>query len=196
MSAADDRTAFLARNPVRLQIAEWCEEKPHTREELARRLDRPPGGLSAPATMLRHGALVEAGTTPPAANGRRSTRLVLAPNWRPALREARRGQIRSALERGSDLLLIKLPETEAACHALAAGLPDIEWGADLAGEQLGLLLVPHRDPRGATAIRAAQALRRAGAEALRLRINSPMGAADLERWAGEVLASDQLQSGE
>ena len=188
MAAPRDRVAFLASSETRLRIAQWCATEALSREEIAERLNRPSGGLSAPNTMARRKALVPAGYTSPSENGRRAELLKLSPSWRAVLRRAEQLRPPGALIAGTDLLLVPLAETEAACQVISAGAPDIDWGMELAGDQLGVLLASRRDGRGQSTIRVAAQLERAGAHPMRLRLNTPMSSAELQSWAKQVIS--------
>lgn len=191
MAAAQDRSGFLASNATRLQIAEWCEREAISREEIARRLNRPSGGVSAPTTMLRRQALVNAGYAGDRGGERGAELLRLSPGWKKALQEARRMRRPTALEPGTDLFLIPLGSTESACRALAqAKGDDIEWGMQLDGEQLGMLLGARRHPRGLSAIRTAATLEHAGVRPWRIRLKEPMTAEELRAWTAEVAGVD------
>jgi len=171
MAKEADRIAFLA-EPTRLKIAEWCASESLSREEIARRLNRASGSLSAPDTMLRRKALIAAGSSAGARGGRPAELLRLNPAWRRALTEALGRRLPGALEPGTDLLLIPLAATETACSVLASGKVEMEWGARMDGEQIGLILSPRRDPQSRATIRAVAALDRAGVRAARVRRTS------------------------
>jgi hypothetical protein len=188
MESDEDRIAFLLEDETRLQIAQWCEAEELSREDLARRLNRPSGGLSAPTTMLNRGALRRAASRGSKGQaGRRAKRLTLDPAWAVALHEALKRRTPAVLERGTAFLLVPLAETENACRALAAGIDEIAWGARLDGEQLGLILSPHPDVDSRAMIRAVAALARAGAQPLRVQLQRPMAAAELREWAATVI---------
>jgi hypothetical protein len=186
MDIMADRTKFLTSDPTRLVIAEWCAAESLSRETIAARLKRRSGSLSAPDTMLRRKALLHAGLEAKAGPGRRAELLKLNPKWREPLRQALTLRRPGRLEEGTDLLLIPLAATGRACEALLREDMDLEWGARLDGEQLGLILSPKRDPHGAATIRAAAALDRAGVRAARVRLQSVMAAGELRSWASLV----------
>src|ERR1700722_5055312 len=163
MSVLADRTAFLAGNDLRLQVAEWCRSEQLSREEIAKRAGRASGSMSAPDTMLGRGALVEVADESPKEGPRRARTLKLNPEWEQALENALGLKRPASLEAGSDLLLISLGSTEDACSVLAEyELDDIEWGTRLDGEQMGLMISPRRDMDSRSTIRAVAALERAG----------------------------------
>ena len=60
MHASEDRTGFLDEE-TRLEVALACREAPLTHPQIAKKLDRDPGGLTATQTMFRRGALIDAG---------------------------------------------------------------------------------------------------------------------------------------
>jgi hypothetical protein len=190
MAVQADRTAFLA-EPTRLKIAEWCASERLSREEIARRLDRPSGGLSAPDTMIRRKALVVVGVAAARHGGRRAELLRLNPTWRKPLAEALRRRLPGGLEPGTDLLLIPLAATESACTVIANGNVELAWGARLEGEQLGLILSPRRDPQSRATIRAVAALDSAGVRAARLRLQSVMAPEELREWA-RIVSGNEL----
>jgi hypothetical protein len=189
MAERADRLAFLA-EPTRLKIAGWCESESLSREEIAKRLGRPSGGLSAPETMLRRGALVSDGFGAAGRSGRRPELLRLDAAWRKPLAEALQRRPPGGLEPGTDLLLIPLVETESACAAIARGELETEWGARLEGEHLGLILSPRHDPQSRATIRAIAALDRAGVRAARVRLQDLMAPDELREWANIVCGTD------
>jgi hypothetical protein len=188
MESLADRSRFLAADITRFRVAEWCGTESISRETIAERLGRPSGSLSAPRTLLKHGALVASGYKSATTVGPRARLFRLNPDWLAALDEARRLLRPGLLEAGTELLLIPLAGTEDACVALLAdGASEIEWGARLDGEQIGLLLSPHRDPSGGSTIRAVAALEKAGVRPVRLRLQAPLPAEELARWATGVV---------
>lgn len=191
MAIVADRTRFLASDPTRLAIAEWCAGESLSRETIAARLNRRSGGLSAPDTMLRRKALIHAGFDTEVRPGRPAELLKLDPAWREPLMQALRLRRPGELKPGTDLLLIPLVATESACEALARGDVDVEWGAQLEGEQVGLILSPRRDPHGRATIRAVAALSRAGVHAARVRMQGIMAPEELQRWASVVAGEDR-----
>jgi hypothetical protein len=159
MAKSLDRTAFLS-EPTRLLIAELCRDEALTDEEIASLLERPSGSLSQPKTMRTHKALVRGKKRRPS-DGRgaaETSRFNPDPVWGEALDEARRRQRRVWTAGRQDLLLIPLHETPAACAAIATGIAEIEWGAQLAGERAGLVVAPQAGTDGASTIRVVQAL--------------------------------------
>jgi hypothetical protein len=186
MELLADRSRFLAADITRFRVAEWCDAEPISKETIAERLGRPSGSLSAPETLLKHGALVAAGHAAATGSGPRARLFQLNSDWKAALDEARRLLRPVHLEAGTDLLLIPLAGTEDACGALVRDDVEIAWGARLDGEQVGLLLSPRRDPAGRATIRAVASLERAGVRPVRLRLEAPMPAEELRRWAAHV----------
>jgi len=184
-----DRTAFLS-EPTRLQIAELCSEDDLTDEEIAAALGRSLGSVSAPRTMRAHGALIR-GKTRKATDGRgaaKTSRFNPASVWTQALEEAQRQRWVDRPGSSRDLLLISLRETPAACAAIAAGIPDIEWGAQLGGERTGLVVAPQVDRDGASTIRVMEAL---GSEVdvVRLHLDEVMSPPELRSWSARVAPS-------
>lgn len=194
-----DRARFLAADPTRLRIAEWCEAEALTREQIADRLGRPSGGMSAPDTMLRRKALLHAGFAESGrAGGRKAELLRLSQTWRKPLLDALQLRRPGALMPDMDLLLIPLATTASACAVLARGNEDIDWGVRLDGEQIGLILGPRSDANDGPTIRAVAALDREGAKPVRVRLKQPMSAEELRRWALSVAGEDRarLSAGE
>jgi len=187
MARPGDRTAFLTANETRLKIAEWCSKEALSRAEIAKRLNRPAGAVSAPDTMLRRKALVRVGTSV-GQPGRRPERLRLNPSWKTALNQALRRRMPTHLAPGTDLLLIQLASAQDACRVLAEGPPDVAWGAQLHGEQLGLLIAPTPDASGASTVRVSAALADVGVAAVRLRLEELMSPAELRSWATGIAA--------
>lgn len=186
MTKALDRTAFLS-EPTRLRIAELCRDEALTDEEIASLLNRPSGSLSQPETMRKHKALVRAKKRKPS-DGRgpaAASRFNPAPAWREALDEARRRRSAWATTK-QDLLLIPLRETPAACAAIAVGIPEIEWGAQLAGERTGLVVAPQADVDGASTIRVVEALETV-AEIVRLQLSNVMNPGQLRAWSARAV---------
>lgn len=193
MAKKADRTTFLASDQTRLRVAELCAAEPLSREAIAVRLNRLSGGISAPDTMLRRGALIQAGFASEAHGGRRAELLKLNPTWRKPLTEALRLRRPGGLEPGTDLLLIPLAGTQTACEVLVRGDMDLEWGAQLDGEQMGLILSPRRDPQSRATIRAVAALDRAGVRAARVRLQGLMAPEELHKWAGVVACGSRRE---
>ncbi len=196
MKTVADRSRFLAANAVRFRIAEWCALEPISRETIAERLGRTSGSLSAPKTLLKHGALVAAGRGIAGGGGPAAQLFRLNPAWESALSEARRLMRPAYLESGTELLLIPLAATQRACGVLANddGV-EIAWGARLDGEQAGLILSPHRGPDGRATIRTVAALADAGVHPVRLRLRAPMAAEELRRWSLRVAGENGRQIG-
>jgi hypothetical protein len=186
MAAPRDRTAFLATNEIRLLVASWCRQEALTREAIAKRLERPSGGVSAPDTMLRRGALVPDGLDRTSDSVRPAQLLRLNPEWEDALEEALRRRRPTVLPPNTELLFIPLTATEDACSVLANGVTDVAWGVRLSGEQLGLVLGPTPDQSGAATARVASVLGRAGVSPLRVRLEVLMGPTELRDWARKV----------
>lgn len=195
MESLPDRSGFLAADVTRFRVAEWCDAEPMSREMIAERLDRPSGSLSAPKTLLKHGALVPAGYATAKSAGPRAQLFKLNPDWKTALEEARQLLRPVALEAGTELLLIPLAGTEDACAAIVNDATEIAWGARLDGEQIGLLLSPLRDPAGGTTIRTVSSLEKAGVKPVRLRLQAPMPPEELRRWATNVVGNDKRRLG-
>ena len=187
MAAPLDRTAFLS-EPTRLRIAELCYEEDLADEEIAASLERPLGSLSQPGTMRAHKALIR-GKKRKAADGRgavETSRFNPATVWTEALEKARRQQHPAWPGAKQDLLLISLRETPGACAAIAAGVPDIEWGAQLGGERTGLVVAPQVDTDGASTIRVVEALGPV-ADVVRLQLSKVMSPGELQAWSNRVV---------
>src|SRR5580700_7662148 len=135
MATLEDRTKFLASDPTRLKIACWCNAGPLSRTEIASRLKRPSGSISAPDTMLRRGTLVDAGHRTSGGPGRGAQLLKLNPRWRKAMQHALDARLPATLAPGTDLFLIPLTSLLRACEVLAGGEEEINWGVRLEGEQ-------------------------------------------------------------
>ncbi len=192
MATLEDRTKFLASDPTRLKIACWCSAEQLSRGEIAGRLKRPSGSISAPDTMLRRKALIHGGFSDSGGSARKAKLLKLNPQWREPMLQALRLQRPATLEPDTDLLLIPLTSTLSACEVLAQGVTEIDWGAQLDGEQIGLLLGLRRAPDDGATVRAAAALGQAGVSPLRVRIRTPMAADELRRWATAVTSGEAL----
>ena len=177
-----------------------CRSESLTLREIASQLDRPPGSLSQPATMLAHHALV-LGKRKKAAVGRRGARTFrFNSRWKSHLEEAKALEEQSAWSiKHRDLLVVTLADTARACDAIAKGIAEIEWGAQLGGEVGGLILATSADPDGAGTIRVMNALGPVAARLTRLRLSDVMSAKELRGWAERVgrgsVAAGELSSG-
>jgi hypothetical protein len=183
MACDPDRLAFLS-NDVRTDVALRCREEPRTREELAVLLKRQPGGLTAPDTMKKRGVLTSVGHRPTGGSRPGGELLAFDSSWALELDEvlARRspGGIRDSL----DLVLVTASTTVRACEALRDDGVSVDWGAVLHGGQMGLLVCPSAEPGDDCAtLRLLDALHRAGADALRIRIGTLLAERDLRDWA-------------
>jgi hypothetical protein len=187
MVLPEDRPRFLVAEPVRLEIAGLCSTEALSRGEIAKRLRRLSGSISSADTMLRSGALLRAGFAASSGKRRGAELLRLNPEWAGSLQEATRLLRPAVLEPGTDLLLIPLGATLEVCEMLAKGTDDIGWGAELSGEQMGLLLSTEQANGGGATIRATAALDRAGVRPIRVRLGAPMAPDELRRWASEVI---------
>lgn len=186
MAQSLDRTAFLS-EPTRLRIAEICKDEALTFEEIAAMLERPSGSLSQPGTMLKHGALVEDKRRRKRVDGRSKARAFrLAKSWRSNLGEAQERRRPPWADREQSLLLIPLSETPAACAAIASGIADIEWGARVNGESVGLVVAPQSDADGSSTVRVVQALQGV-ARITRLQLNQVMSPSELREWSGRAV---------
>lgn len=186
MPSQQDRIRFLT-DPIRLRIAELCLDHPRTRSELATELGRPAGSLSQPQTMVKHGAL-KGRLRNKASDGRPATAYILDPRWRGALEAARKGRLPNWPEAGQDLLLIPLSDTAEACAAIAQGIPEIEWGAQVRGGVAGLVLAPTRTLDGTGRLRALKALKEIAPQIMALQLDTPMRGAELQSWSARVAA--------
>jgi hypothetical protein len=177
-----DRIGFL-REPTRLAIAELCRDEALTLAEIASELQRRPGSLSQPKTMLTNGALLP-GPRRNGADGRGGgSTYRLNPDWEAALDEARRGRAPTWPEARQDLLLIPLLGSGRAMAALASAMPaEIEWGARVHGGMSGLILAPSPDDGGGSTIRVVDALSGAVPEILELHLSKIMAPAELRAW--------------
>jgi len=194
MDESSDRIRFLLEDPVRIGVANACDAAPRTKTQIARALKRDPGGLSAPETMVRRGALNEAGQAP-----RRGTRaggklFVLNPDWRDALADASAQASRTSLPDGLDLILVPTVGAAAACRALVTTELRVAWGALLTGKQTALLLCPSSRPNDDKAtLQLADVLGRAGAHPARLRLDRVLQWPDLRRWAAVVVGEEPTE---
>jgi len=197
MDTLEDRTKFLAADSTRLEIACWCSAEPLSRGDIADRLKRPSGSISAPDTMLRRGTLVDAGHRTSGGPGLGAQLLKLNPRWHKAMQHALDARLPARLEPGADLFLIPLTSLLSACEVLAGGEEGIRWGVRLEGEQVGLLLSPTRTPDDGASIRLASALGRVGINPVRVRMQTPMSAGELQKWAVSVISGGRrrLESG-
>jgi hypothetical protein len=182
MSRALDRTAFLAQEPTRLLIAELCQHKALTHAAIARQLQRSPGSLSQPKTMLKHRALVKVNRKK-ASKAQRAPTFRLNKSWWKNVEEAKQLQRPARLSSQQVLLLIPLRDTPAACAALASGIEDVAWGARVSGGTIGLILAPSADVNGAATVRVVAALGEGARDVWELRLEDMLGPADLRRWA-------------
>jgi hypothetical protein len=103
----------------------------------------------------------------------------------------------ATLAPGTDLFLIPLTSLLRACEVLAGGEEEINWGVRLEGEQIGLLLSPSRATDDGASIRLASALGRADISPVRVRMQTPMSASELQQWAASVISGGgkRLESG-
>src|ERR1700677_4699116 len=136
MATLEDRTKFLASDPTRLKIACWCSTEQLSRTEIASRLKRASGSISAPDTMLRREALVDAGRRASGGPGRGARLLKLNPQWRKAMQHALDARLPATLEPGTDLFLVPLTSLLRAGEVLAGGEEEIDWGVRLEGEPI------------------------------------------------------------
>ncbi len=188
MANAPDGIAFLAASETRLRIAEWSHAEPLSREQLAARLHRASGGLSAPDTMLAEAALVRAGYATEGTRGRRAELLKLNPKWVPALRAAQSLRVPGRLEAGVDLLLIPLGGQTLPAKPLREAYQTSRGECRLSSARDSASWLPHvRDDRGRSTIRVVAALETAGAHPMRIRLNAPMAPEDLRAWAASAV---------
>lgn len=185
MTNGVDRTAFLS-EPTRLRIAELCRDEALTTQEIAAMLERPSGSLSQPKTMRKHKALIEAKKRRPSDGRGQAKAFRLNPAWKGALDEARLRQRPAWSAVRQDLLLIPLSETPAACVAIAAGIEEIEWGAQLGGERTGLVVAPEPGANGTSTIRVVEALREV-TQLMRLQIGDVMSPNELREWSARAV---------
>lgn len=190
MAKGVDRTEFLS-EPTRMRIAEMCRGQALTFEEIARRLGRTLGSLSQPATMVKHGALVRERRSRQRADDRGgATAFCLSRRWEGALDEARQRQRPAWGQLRQDLLLIPLSETPAACAAIAEGIPEIEWGAEITGERLGLVVAPQSGGDGTSTSRVIRALADVG-QIARLHLERTMSPHELRTWSQRVVSGPE-----
>jgi hypothetical protein len=187
MSKQEDRIRFLS-DPIRLRIAELCNDRACTRAELGAALEREAGSLSQPRTMVKKGALEERARTK-ASDGRPAKVYRLKRGWREALEGARKQHLPAWPEPGGDLLLVALADTATVCAAIAGGIPDIEWGAPVHGGSAGLVLAPSPRTDGASRIKVLDALREAAPQIMTLHLGRPMNATELRQWSSEVVGN-------
>ena len=184
MSKAVDRTAFLS-EPTRLRIAELCREEALTLEEIAASLGRRPGSLSQPKTMRERKALLSGKRKP--ADGRGPAKTYrLNPAWEEALEEARSRQRPPWATARQDLLLIPMSEMPTACAAIAGGVIGIEWGAQVRGERMGLVLAPESNSDSASTVRVLKALE-AVAQIATLELGHVMSPGELREWSARAV---------
>lgn len=186
MDDLSDRIAFLLEDLVRLDVARACETSARTKSQIGHELKREPGSLSAVGTLEKRGALVTAGRAP--ARGKRpgGEQWKLDPSWVPAVRAAEADARAGRLFPGLDLVLIPLPETQAACGALAAGDVAPAWGIPLRGEQMGLLLCPSSSADDAATLRLVATLARQGVHGVRIHVDHVMPGPELGAWARSI----------
>jgi len=175
------------RKPPRAEIAVLCRNESRTRDELAELLDRQPGGLTTPDTMLRNGALVTAGRRPSGGSRPGGELLALSPAWADSLELVLREHQPPGLPSGMDLVLVTTSTTVRACEAIAADGTAISWGAVLRGERMGLAICASGEANDDSAtLRLLDRLDRAGATAIRLHFDRVLPAAELREWARRI----------
>lgn len=186
MDDLSDGIAFLLEDLVRLDVARACERSARTKSQIAHELKREPGSLSAVVTLEKRGALVKAGRAP--ARGKRlgGERWQLNPTWVPAVRAAEADAWAGRLSSGLDLVLIPLPETQAACEALVSGDATAAWGIPLRGEQMGLLLCPSSSADDAATLRLVSRLATRDVHGVRLHVDHVLPGRELRSWARGV----------
>lgn len=185
MPEREDRLEFLD-NATRLKVALACRDEPRTHEQIARVLGRPSGGLSAPKTMLKHGALVVARKSQRAGVRAEEVWLSFNPEWEPELEELLARDSAAFLEAGRQLVLVPVGATARACAVLRRLADPQLTGVVLHGEQMGLLLCPPQSRTGSESLQLLGALGDAGVQALRLHLGQVLAPAELTRWAAEV----------
>jgi hypothetical protein len=182
MSKEVDRTRWLSK-ASRAEIAEFCRDEDRTHGEIAAELERSPGSLSQPTTMLEQGVLVR-GAPRGGLNGQGPvTTYRFNDEWGEALDEVRRSNASPGLGDARDLLLIPLADTEAVCAVLARGVPPgIEWGARVHGAMSGLILASESER---ATLKVVEALGSAGRGAVELHLSGVMWPTDLCAWCAE-----------
>ncbi len=199
MAKSLDRTSFLAQ-PTRFKIAEFCHLEWRSLEEIATRLGRAPGSLSQPETMRERKALMTKMRR--TADGRGGSKVKvyrLNPTWEADFAAAKMRQRPELPATGQEVLLIPLADTPEACEAIAGGIDEVEWAAQLVGESLGLLVAPSPDPTGGSTIRVLKALGPPGRQARRLRLHEVMSPSRLQDWSSSIAlprSGSALPSGE
>jgi hypothetical protein len=193
MDDLSDRIDFLLEDLVRLDVARACETSARTKSQIAHELKREPGSLSAVVTLEKRRALVKVGRAP--ARGKRpgGERWQLDPAWVPAVRTAEADAWAGRLSTGLDLVLIPLPETQAACDALVSGDAAAAWGIPLRGEQMGLLLCPSSSADDAATLRLVSTLAKWGVHGVRLHVDRVLPGRELQSWARSIATAGPAQ---
>jgi DNA-binding transcriptional ArsR family regulator len=182
MSFEVDRTRFLE-EPTRLRIAELCRDEALSLAEIAAELGRQPGSLSQHRTMLDWEALVAG--EPRASDGRGQAKTYRLNNdWEEALVEARRRRRPSWPDARQELLLVPLADVPAACAAIAEGIADVDWGAEVRGGMSGLVLAPALG--GGSTVRVIERLREIAPRVVPLQLGDVMGPGELREWSREA----------
>lgn len=172
-------------DPVRRAVAVACRGTPLTHGEIAAKLDRAPGGLSAPKTMLDRGALRLAGRKGAKGSRPGAQLYVFNNDWETSLQAVLQRPTAPDLAE-AELLLVTASTTARACGALVDGTADLAWGAHLHGEQMGLMLAPLPDGTGVATMRVIGALAAADAQVIRVRLGQTMNPEELRTWAEAV----------
>jgi hypothetical protein len=166
MDGPYDRITYLHEHPVRAEVALACRDAPATRAEIAKRLDREPGSLTAIETLERKGVLRRLHSR--RGGTRKTAQWHLEPDWREAAEAAIEGVKVGILSADLDLILVPASDVAAASELFSEPNPRVAWGAPLRGEQLGLMLCPASGE--ASALQLLAELSRRGVRPLRLHL--------------------------
>lgn len=184
MNNLSDGIAYLAKDPVRVEVALACREGPRTKAEIARYLGREPGSLSAPKTLEKKGVLRTVGEVSSEKPSRGGVRWELKPEWDEAVDRAADHVWRGRLTEGIDLILIRAIDVAEACRVLLSETLEVSWAIPLQGEQMGLLICPSVLPNERGLLNALDCLRTANP--IRLRLPVILSGAGLLNWAREI----------
>jgi hypothetical protein len=115
MNDPSDRIALLLSPSSRLEIAMACRGSPATKYEIAKKLGRQSGGLSAIEILEREGVLLRVSVEGRQRPRGRGIRWRLNPEWTDAVDEAASRLKKGILSAGMDLILIPTTDVVRAC---------------------------------------------------------------------------------
>jgi hypothetical protein len=181
MTGVEDRIRFLA-EPLRLRIALLCRDESLSLNQIAKALERAPGSLSQPGTMVGHGALT-ARKRRGSARGRQTRVFRLAPAWRPAVDEAQRRARPAWPTPGQDLVVVPFSSLRAVGRILESEVGGVDWAAEIRGGAAGLLVAPTAEDGGS---RILAMLSEVADGLATLRVEKVMSPLELRRWSQDL----------